>query len=202
MKKSIAISLLSFILFGCEQEYIVKDNKVFLKGWNEGSGSYERLIEEADAKTFQTIDTDENLTLGKDNNHVYIESTLIENFDPKTLKYIGNYYFVDSDSAYFFGFYSNIDDCEIIGADPKSLKTFDKFPWAYDKNHIIYGHTIVAIDDLSDFEIISENWGRTKDKIIYKGRTLHGVDIKTFEIVDEYMAKDKYHTYEYGEIKT
>jgi len=69
--KNTVIIILSLFLFSCEQKYSIRDNQVYLKGWNEGSGNYERLVEKADAKTFQKIENDENLTIGKDNKYVF-----------------------------------------------------------------------------------------------------------------------------------
>jgi hypothetical protein len=198
--KNTVIIILSLFLFSCEQKYSIRDNQVYLKGWNKGSGNYERLVEKADAKTFQKIENDENLTIGKDNKYVFFETEIIDNFDPKTLKYIGNYYFVDKDSAYFFGFYSSKNDCEIIGVNPNKLRIFKTYPWASDDKHIIYGHDIAEIKNINDFKVISENWGRTKTEILYKGKILNAVDINSFEIINDDKAKDKYHTYEYGEI--
>lgn len=192
-----AITLLT-LLSGCEKEYIIKNNQVYMKGWNEGSGNYELLVEGADASTFQTVETDDNTTIGKDKNNVYVETTLIQNFDPKTLRYLGSYYYIDSDSAYFFGSYNNLNDCEIIGADPKTLKVLDEYPWARDNKHIVYRHNISSINDNIDFEVLSENWARTRSEYFYQGKSVQGIDIETFEIINDNTAKDKLRTYEYS----
>ncbi len=76
MKKLLVMVLSSLLLISCDKEYVKKKGKVYLKGWNEGSGIYEIFVKDADAKTFQTIETDDNTTIGKDRNHVYIDDTV------------------------------------------------------------------------------------------------------------------------------
>src|ERR1700722_6394328 len=111
--KSLLFLLLSILWVSCGKSYIIKGNKVYLKGWNEGVGNYEILIDSADAKTFQSLDLncDCNITFGKDKNHLFIDRTIIEGIDPNSFAFIGNDIFRDKDSAYFFGFWNSIQNC-------------------------------------------------------------------------------------------
>jgi len=124
IKKVIFIVLTISALTSCSRGYKVENGKVYYEYWNEGSGQGKSLIEQADAKTFQelTFDCDCNFEFGKDKNHLFIDGELIKNIDPNTFKFIGNYIFRDKDSAYFFGFYNNLNDCVIKGVNPDKIK--------------------------------------------------------------------------------
>ncbi|WP_201983607.1 DKNYY domain-containing protein [Hymenobacter rubidus] len=176
------------------------NNKVYLQGWNEGSGNYKRLVIDADCKTFQTITTNDNLIIGKDKYNVFIETTKIRGLNPNTIQYVGSYYYIDDKSVYFFGSYNDLNDCRVKGANPRFLKLLDTYPWAYDDKHIIYGHNISEINDINEFKILDNNWGQTSNKIFFKGRVLSGADVKTFEVIDDEKGKDKNFTYKYGKI--
>lgn len=187
------------ILTSCRQGYKVEDGKVFYEYWNEGSGQGKRLVENADAKTFQELsfNCDCNFEFGKDKNHLFIDGQLIKNIDPNTFKYIGNYIFRDKDSAYFFGFYNSLNDCVIKGIDPNKIKLI-QYPWAKTDNILIHGSDTVHIDDIHEFNPIDKYWGKTKKHIINKNKILDGADIETFESISSFQGKDKSYNYEFG----
>ncbi|KUJ61373.1 hypothetical protein AR687_13110 [Flavobacteriaceae bacterium CRH] len=189
-------------LTSCRKGYKVENNKVYYEYWNEGSGQNKTLLEKADAGSFKKLEFECNceFEFGKDKNHLYIDGEPIRDIDPNTFKYIGNYVFRDKDSAYFFGFYDNINDCAIKGIDVNKIKLL-KYPWSKSGNILINGYDTLLLDDIDDFVIIDKNWGRTKKHIINKDKILKGADLKTFEITDSYSGKDKNHEYEFGEIK-
>src|SRR5579872_6764948 len=112
------------LLVSCKREYTVEGNKVYYNYWNEGSGSQKWLIDSADAKTFTGLkfDCDCDFTFGRDKRHLFIDGVPIRNIDPNSFRFVGHYIFRDKDSAYFFGFYSSINDCVISGVDPDKIK--------------------------------------------------------------------------------
>ena len=201
MKNTLIILTLLTLLTGCfpEEKYKITEDAVYMTGWNEGNGDYVLRLEDADPKTFEIIETDCNSLFGKDKDHVYVDQTLIENADPNTFKYIGHYYFADSDSVYFFGFYNFINECEVWGADPTQFKIYDTYPWARDNYHIIHGQTATRVKDIEKFKVLDKNWGRLEEKIFFKGVLLDSVDTESFEIISDIKARDKKYVYLNGD---
>jgi hypothetical protein len=196
------VLLLSVIfIFGCKRNYTIEGNKVYFNYWNEGSGNNKWLISQADGKTFQSLDFDCNcsFTFGKDKSHVFVDGIAIRGIDPNSFKFIGNYIFRDKDSAYFFGFYNDINECRIQNVNPDEIVLI-RYPWAKAGDKLIHGSKAFQLDNLSDFSPIDEYWGKTKNEIIYHGSIMEGVDYNTFQVVDMYNGKDKYHEFRVGKI--
>ncbi|MBO9674225.1 MAG: DKNYY domain-containing protein [Sphingobacteriaceae bacterium] len=191
--------LIISILTGCRPGYKIEGGQVYYESWNEGSGQNKRLIEQADAKTFRelTFDCGCDFEFGRDKNHLFIDGTLIKNIDPNTFEFIGNYIFRDKDSAYFFGFYNNINDCAIKGINPDKIKLI-KYPWSKADHFLIHGGAAINIDDLNEFVPIDDNWGKTKKNIINNNQILYGADVETFKITSPFQGKDKNYHYESG----
>ncbi len=167
MKQVFFLVLTLSILTSCRKGYKIENNKVYYEYWNEGSGQNQVQIENADAKTFKSInfDCDCDFEFGKDKNNLYIDGKTMKNIDPNTFKYVGNYIFRDKDSAYFFGFYSDINDCAIKKVNPDKIEII-KYPWAKADNFLIHGGDAIKVDDINEFKPIDENWGKTKKYII------------------------------------
>ena len=189
------------ILTSCRHGYKVEGDKVYYENWNEGSGQNKRIIEQADAKTFQELilKNDSDFDFGKDKNHLFINGELINNIDPITFKYIGNYIFRDKDSAYFFGAYNNLNECVIKGVDPNSIKLI-AYPWAKANNLLINGQDVMYLDDINDFVPIDEHWGKTKKYVINENQIIYDADVSTFEVTSAFQGKDKNFNYEFGAI--
>jgi hypothetical protein len=200
IKKSLFFLILATLLLSCGKKYIINDNKVYLTGMNE-NGNYERLIDNADAKTFESLDLkcECNFTFGKDINHLFIDGIKMEGINPNSFKFLGNYIFRDKDSAYFFGVGGNMQDRKIHNINPDKIK-FIKYPWAKAENKLIHGTEALELDDLSDLVLIDEDWGKTKTKIIYHGKVLKDADYQTFQIINSYSGGDKNHIFEFGKI--
>ena len=191
--------LIISILTSCRHGYKVENDKVYYEYWNEGSGQNKRLIEQADAKTFQKLsfDCDYSFEFGKDKNHLFINGEPIKNIEPNTFTFVGNYIFRDKDSAYFFGFYNNLNDCVIKGVNPDRIELI-KYPWAKSENLLIHGRDTVGIDDINDFVPIDNNWGKTKKYIINNNQILYGADVETFKVTSSFQGTDKNFNYEFG----
>ena len=202
-RQIIIIILTISFLTGCRHGYKVENDKVYYEYWNEGSGQGKRLIEQADAATFQTVkfDCDCSFAFGKDKNHLFIDGEMMRGIDPNTFKFIGNYVFADKDNAYFFGFYNdlnnNLNDYVIKGVNPNKIELI-KYPWAKADNILIYENDTIYLDDIDDFIPIDEDWGKTKKYFINRNRIIYDADVKTFKILDSYRGKDKNYNYESG----
>lgn len=138
------------------KKYVVKGNRVYVEGWNEGIGQYKKLVGGASGKDFVVIKTDCNLIAGKDRNNVFIDGAKIEYAHASSFEYVGNYFFKSKDSVYFFGFYNFLDDCEIKGVNPETFKVDSIYPWAHDAHFKIYGNTILDSVDYNSFKILNE----------------------------------------------
>ena len=180
IKIFITILTISF-LTSCRQGYKVENDKVYYEYWNEGSGQGKRLIENADATTFQTVefDCDCSFDFGKDKNHLFIDGEPINDIDPKTFKFIGNYIFAEK------------------GVKPNQIQLI-KYPWAKAGNFLIHGNDTVYLDDIKDFVPIDEDWGKTKKHIINNNQILYGADVETFKVTSTFQGKDKRFKYEFG----
>ncbi len=186
-------------LTSCRHGYKVEEDTVYYEYWNEGSGQNKRLLEQADAKTFQILnfDCDCSFKFAKDRNHLFIDGELIKNIDPHTFKFIGNYIFRDKDSAYFFGFYNNLNDCAIKGISPDNIELIE-YPWAKVDNILIHGGDTLFLDDINDFVPIDRDWGKTEQYVINESQIIYGADVKTFKVINGYSGKDKEYKYEFG----
>ena len=198
--KTLTILSVVMIIFltSCGADYEIKNNKVYLTGSNEGSGFYERLIEKADATTFEKISNEENILLGKDANHIFYQDSLI-GIQPKSFKRIGPYFYKDNNSVYFFGFvHSGRSTWTLDKVDQHSFRIFNLYPWARDHKYLIYGDLLIEVKHLNTFKPIDEFWGKTEFEVIHKGTVFDSVDMKTFQIIDEDRAKDRNCRYEFG----
>ena len=189
----------------CRHGYKIEDDKVYYEYWHEGLGFEQgkRLIEQADAKSFEpmSFDCDCSFEFGRDRYHLYIDGDPIKNIDPGTFDFIGNYIFRDRNSAYFFGFYNDLNDCLINGIDPNKIELIE-YPWAKVDNTLLHGGDTLFLKDIDDFTPIDENWGETGKSIIYKDQIILGADVESFEILNSYSGKDNRFTYEWGDIST
>ena len=191
------------LLTGCRRGYKIENQKVYYEYWNEASGQGKRLIEEADAKSFQKVEfnCDCNFAFGKDKKHIFMDGIPMKNIDPSTFKFIGNYIFADKNSAYFFGFYNSLNDCVIKGINPYKIELLT-YPWAKAGNLLIHGRDTVYLEDINEFIPIDEDWGKTKKQIVNNNDIVYGVDIESFKVINGSEGKDKNYNYQYGTIKS
>ena len=190
--------LLLIIITSCEKNrYVIEGNSVYLKIYRGGGFQMSKeLIPQADYKTFENLDfEDVNSVLGKDKNHVYHEQDIVEKCDPQTFEYIGNYFFKDKKSIYFFGFYNSKNDWLVDSINSKKFRIIKDY-WATDGQYLLNGYEKIKLDDLNSFTPLNENWGKTNQKIIYRTKILKNVDYDSFEVIDNYNGKDKYTTYD------
>lgn len=198
--RQVIVIILTLLFFtSCKVGYKIENEKVYYEYWNEGSGQGKRWMKQADAKTFQKISFDCrcDFEFGKDKNHLFMNGELMKNIDPNTFKCIGNSIFCDKDSAYFFGFYNDLNDCVIKGVNPNSIELMT-YPWAKANNILIHGKDTVYIDDIKEFVSIDDDWGKTKKYIINNNKILFGADVETFKPISDFQGKDKRFNYVFG----
>lgn len=162
--KLLLIILTILIMTSCRNSYKIEDDKVYYEYWNEGSGQNKRFLEQADAKSFEAISFDCNCSFefGRDKNHLFINGTLIRDIDPKTFDFIGNYIFRDKDSAYFFGFYNDLNDCVISGIEPDKIELIE-YPWSKANKILLHGGDTLFLEDINEFNPLDKDWGKTSN---------------------------------------
>ncbi|MEG0917616.1 MAG: DKNYY domain-containing protein [Myroides sp.] len=204
IKNILLLLFISCFFSSCNFGYKKENGKVFYKYWNAGMGISTRTFEiiDVDFETFEEIefDSDCSFKFARDKNNLYIDGHKYNDVDPKTFKYIGNYIFADKDSAYFFGFYNNFNDCSIKNINPNKIELL-KYPWAKSGNYLINGKSTIYLNDINDFTPIDDDWGKTKTKIINCNKILYDAHVESFEVISSYEGKDKYFNYEFGAIK-
>jgi len=129
---------------------------------------------------------------------LYIDGIGFKKADQNTFELVGNFVFRDKDSAYFFGFYDEIENTTIHNVNPNTIKVFSIFPWAKTNKTIIWGKEIINVNNVNKFVPINENWGKTDSQIIFQNNILEDVDYFSFEVIDNYIGKDKNKTFENG----
>jgi hypothetical protein len=194
-----ALLAATLLLAGCNPQYLIKNGQVYIKEWNEADGTGERLVAGADASTFQPFKTDANVLVGRDQYHVFLDGGVLGQADPKTMTYLGNYFFADKQTVYFVGFQNDSSGYEVMGANPRTTRTAKEYPWAYDDQHAIYGPDLLKVPDSNTLVGLSDSWAKTASKVLYKRKILDGADATTFRVVDDYTGQDKYRRYHPGD---
>lgn len=192
----------TLFLGGCKKEYIKEKDKIYLKSWNEGLGIMKIEVINADPESFKTIyfNCKSDLVFGKDKNCLYIDGIEFKKADQNTFNLVGNFVFRDKDSAYFLGFYDEIENTTIHNVNPNTIKVFSIFLWAKTNKSIIWGKETFNVNNVSKFVPINENWGKTDSQIIFQNNIVEDVDYYSFKVIDNYKGKDKNNTFENGKI--
>ena len=127
--------LLLFV--SCRKGYKVEDDIVYYEYWNEGSGQHSDPMEDADAKTFEVLDLNDksSFEFGRDKQHLFIDGRLMRTIHAASFKYIGDYYYADKDTVYFFGFYNDINDCSVKGIRCDQFRLIS-YPWEIGRAHV------------------------------------------------------------------
>jgi len=176
--------IISQLIISCDFGYKKDKNKVYYKYWNSGMGIETRTfqIPKADYKTFEKLkfDCDCSFDFAKDKNHLYIDGYTYNNVDPKSFKFVGNYLFKDKDSAYFFGFYNDFNDCSIKGIDINKIQLLE-YPWAKSGNVLIHGKDTLILNDINDFVVVDKDWGKTKKSVIHWNKIVPNANPETFK---------------------
>ena len=148
MKKLLAI-LTILNLFSCNSEYEKRGDKVYYRFWSFGQGGWnERIIQNADLKSFSKIKSEDNL-YGRDKWNVYYENVIIPGADPKTFKHIKRGYSVDKNRAYYYR-------DSIANSTPKEFEIIDGY-FSKDWKNVFHTDKSLNVCSVKDFTFIYED---------------------------------------------
>ncbi|CAH0335208.1 hypothetical protein FVB9288_00841 [Flavobacterium sp. CECT 9288] len=176
-------------LTSCHSGYEEKDGKIYFKWIHGGNWTRENaLVKGADAETFETIDNDINIHLGKDKNHVYKDASILEHADPKTFEQVKEYYWKDRKNVYLLQFGGT--DCRIKNVDPKTFKVLKDNNWTLDKNNVYYEFEKLNAVNPKTFVQLNEIWGKDNQYYYFKNLRLDALDYESAEIVIAYFMDE------------
>ena len=148
MKKTLTILLLLNLL-SCNSEYEKRENKVYYKFWSFGQGGWnEKVVENADLKSFSEIKSEDNL-YGKDKFNVYFENEIIPGADPNTFKHLKRGYAIDKNRAYYF-------NDSITNSSPKQFEIIDGY-YSKDWKNVFYTDKSLNVCSVNDFTFVYED---------------------------------------------
>jgi len=201
LKLSGSFFFILLIIVGCGHSgYEERNGKVYHKSIHGGSWSKEfTLVEDADPKTFETIETNLSIDLGKDQFHVFIDGYVIEGADPITFEQVKEYYWKDKNAVYLFG-YGRIGSEIIEQADPNSFKVLNITDWASDKHNIYYMYSKLPDLNIDKFKPLSTDWGRDDKNYFYHDQRVDNLDYASAIILSAYYIKDDKHVFCRNEI--
>lgn len=185
----------------CGKSYKIENGQVYLNGWNEASGNYQRPIDGADPASFENLefDCDCSFAFGRDKDHIFIDGKMMEGIDPSSFQFLGNYMFRDAHSAYFLGSYYDLNDTRLDSIDPGSINLLE-YPWARSGDRLIHRGKWIALDDLDNFEALNESWARTGLQVIYEAQVVDGADPASFTATNNFQGRDRWNRYEFGKV--
>ena len=203
-KQLLYLLTISVSLSSCHSGYEVKNGKVYYK-WIQG-GNWTRentLLKDADPETFETINNNIHINIGKDKNHVFEDAAIIEYADPKTFEQVKEYYWKDKNYVYLLQFGKT--DCRIKNADPKSFKVIKDYNWSLDNKNVYYDFEKINDANPKTFNTLNEKWGKDNRYYYFQNKRIDSLDYETAEIVIAYFKdepprpsdyiKDKKHVY-------
>lgn len=229
MKKILIFIMPLALLFSCENQgklgYIVENNTVKFRSWNEGHGFQEKLIS-TDIENFKTIDgiwakdrssvfykgyellnlkaehfTSLDSKFGKDNTKVFCGLSQIEYADADSFTVyndeFSDSYGKDKVAAYF----CSGDLGGYTRIESKSINSFKRLGNYYfsDNEGIRWGGEHFLDLNLDDFRFLGGSYVTDGEKVYYEFYLIEGVDIESFEYLDIGKAKDKNHYYSFEE---
>jgi hypothetical protein len=159
---------------------------------SDGVYYIERLLENADAETFQDL----GKGYAKDKNSIFVDGVSKSSFDAATFQILENYYTKDKDSVHR-------GHAIVSDADAGTFEVIGLF--AKDKNHVYCDNDVVEGFDIQTFENIND-WYIADVDSIYFCDGLYGVDIIDrnefcpFKIFEDKYARDNNYVYYEGRI--
>ncbi|WP_162985011.1 DKNYY domain-containing protein [Mesonia aquimarina] len=144
--KKILIILILLNLSSCSSEYEKRENKVYYRFWSFGQGGWnEKVVENADLKSFCQINSEDNL-YGKDKSNVYYENVIIPGADPNTFKHLKRGYAVDINRAYYY-------NDSIANSSPKEFEIIDGY-FSKDWKNVFYTDKSLDVCSVNDFTFV------------------------------------------------
>lgn len=193
---SLTVSVL-LLCTSCNTGYEEKDGKIVLHTIDESVGHRYTELPGADPLTFETLKAPGSTYMGKDSAHVYHHTTILTGADPASFEYLGHWYYKDKNTVYFFGFYNDVNQCQLEGVDPSTFVPYGKLPWGHDAQTVYWATRAIKGIDPRKFSPVNKNWGKTDKEVIYKEDVLKSVALGSFKALNENYAMDKDNIY-YG----
>lgn len=194
LKQLFILLTLVLALTSCHSGYEEKDGKIYYKWIHGGNWTRENtLLKDADTETFEAIDNNINVHLGKDKNYVFKDAAKLEYADPNTFEQVKEYYWMDKNNVYLLQFGGT--DCRIKDADPKTFKVLKDYHWTHDRNNVFYKFDKLINVNPDKFVAIDEEWGKDDSFYYYHNLRVDSLDYKTAEIVSPYYIKDQYRVF-------
>ena len=148
MKRLICITL-TLVFFSCNSGYEFQDEQVYYRFWSfELGGWNEKLIEQADIKTFSELKSENNL-YGKDKTNVYYSNLIIPGADPKTFKPLEKGFALDAKRVYYY-------NDSIANSRPENFNVIDHEYCKNNKN-VFYKTFPLNVCSVEDFTFISSD---------------------------------------------
>ncbi|MCG9793814.1 DKNYY domain-containing protein [Flavobacterium algicola] len=186
--KQIIYGLIAVFISSCTG-YTKKDGKVYLRSSNEARiGVNYAEVKNADYETFKVIDHNLNIDLALDKNHVFIDTSILENADPKTFGHVKDYYWKDKKNVYLLQF--GRTDARIMGAEPTTFKVIKDLLWSLDKNNVYYEFDKLEKVTPHLFVAIDENWGKDNRYYYYQTLRVDSLDYESAEIIKSYFMNE------------
>lgn len=196
MKKLLAIVII-LNLFSCSSEYEKLEDKVYYRFWSFGQGGWnEKVVENADLKSFSEIKSDDNL-YGKDEFNVYYKNEIIPGADPNTFRHLKSGYAIDKNRAYYF-------NDSIANSSPKKFEIIDGY-YSKDWKNVFYTDKSLNICSLKDFTFVYEDeesflgrWSTDNCFYYYNNIKIPSDDYKNMVVFkgSSGIAKDKKYVYQ------
>ena len=162
----------------------------------------------ADVKTFKVLGRD----FGKDKNHIYFKSNIIDKEVDITTFYIhkDNYICFDKDHVYialnYLPYDFNKADQEnkhlwkVEKANPKTFQKIDS-DWSKDDKHYFYNYVPIDVD-YNSFKVLNENFAKDKNRVyLLKNYELltSTIDPTTAKKINDRYITDKDNIYDFQE---
>ena len=164
-----------------KSEFIEYQGEIFVS--IPSGGRY--VLEDVDLNSFKAVEDESTLVVGLDKNHVYFGNIPVPDLDPSKLQVIGNGYYTDGKSTYFYSPYSQRN--EDLSTSMELLqhlayifsKTKKPQRYIYPYKKIETNKRLQPVENLPYFATDGE-------KVYYRGEVLEKADLNTLKSVDRY----------------
>lgn len=146
MKLQIYLLLIFLLTFTSCAEYIVEEDGVYYKDWNEARGSAQRLLEAADPETFEVLEHD---AYAKDKELVFYQGRRIEGAHAPSFESVADFYARDKYRGYYAG-----DSIE--ASRGKGFKIINSY-YSTDGQDVFYKTKPLKVCSAKNFEFVFDD---------------------------------------------
>jgi len=177
-----------FIVHGAHPGFQVKDNRVFYKSCNEGSGCSMVVLKQLNSAALHIFSS---TGYASDGQSVYYGTQRLQGVDAKTFTPIGHCW--AKDRKHVFQHNRLVQGADASTFRPLYATQGDDCTFGVDKQHIVIGNEIFLACDASSLHLIkyAPTWQADKQCLYYEGRKIQQADPATFTAI---LTKDKVFT--------